>query len=398
MTCCSTLNNVPIRVFLRPSPIIMFSTSTTNDYPFNSYDVTITFRSIEDMPKINTNLYSNVYFTAKIDDRISMTSTHQPLTSIVRWDNEEWSVLKVPSNAKLIVNVSCTDEDSIVNEQLGNFEIHNFVNYNAPSDGHVVAGTFGQYNGRFHLTVRSTKSSNETLQLPCCIFDGPCRYSRHESLTVDRFTKRPTNGVSSTWKVQLRRIPYFFPPNQHPPLKPQSRPMYESYTTKMVQQQVPQGQLTSADDLWKSIFFDKSIQNIKPRIFTYIIDDHVWQFSETGYRFFTTVATKHTVLADHSDCIRYAGEFHIRPKFGWSRVNDDWEIVFDNASGTFSPNSDLLVNLKDLMLFNFPGLNIVTYDYKNPLLRDSIEQLEMNIRRFDRKKTTTNDRFNFSFT
>ncbi|CAF0807429.1 unnamed protein product [Adineta ricciae] len=378
--------------------MIMFSTSTTDDKPSDCYDVTITFRSIEDIPKTNTNLYSNIYFTAKIDDRISMTSTHQPLTSIVKWDKEDWNVLKVPSNAKLMVNVFCTDEDSIVNEQLGNFEIYSIVNYNAPGDGHTITGTFGQYNGRFHLTVHSTKSSNETLQLPCYTFDGPCRYSWHESLTVDRFTKRPTNGISSTWKVQLRRIPYFFPPNEHPPLKPQSRPMYESYTPKMVHQQIPQGQLTSADDLWKSIFFDKSIQKIKPRIFTYIIDDHVWQFSETGYRFFTTVATKHTVLADRSDCIRYAGEFHIRPKFGWSRVDDDWEIVFDNASGTFSPNSDLLVNLKDLMLFNFPGLNIVTYDYKNPLLRDSIEQLEMNSRRFDRKTTTTNDRFGFSFT
>ncbi len=32
------------------------------------------------------------------------------------------------------------------------------------------------------------------------------------------------------------------------------------------------------------------------------------------------------------------------------------------------------MNLKELLLFNFPGLNIVTYDYKDPQLKQSVEQ------------------------
>ncbi|CAF4128706.1 unnamed protein product, partial [Adineta steineri] len=87
-------------------------------------------------------------------------------------------------------------------------------------------------------------------------------------------------------------------------------------------------------------------------------------------------------LANWSEYICYAGEFHLRPKFGWTKLNDEWELVFDNASGTYSPNAELLINLKKLLLFNFPGLNITTYDYKDPMLRDSIEQLEIIARRY----------------
>ncbi|CAF3716244.1 unnamed protein product [Rotaria sp. Silwood1] len=102
------------------------------------------------------------------------------------------------------------------------------------------------------------------------------------------------------------------------------------------------GRLTSADDLWKSIFLDRATQKIKPRIYSYVIDVNAWQFGETGYRFFSNSSNKHAVLGNCSEFIRYAGEFHLRPKFGWNRLDDEWELVFDNASGTYSPNADLL--------------------------------------------------------
>jgi hypothetical protein len=37
--------------------------------------------------------------------------------------------------------------------------------------------------------------------------------------------------------------------------------------------------------------------------------------------------------------VRYAGEFHPRPKYGWERWNDEWELVFNNGSGTYSPDA-----------------------------------------------------------
>ncbi len=41
----------------------------------------------------------------------------------------------------------------------------------------------------------------------------------------------------------------------------------------------------------------------------------------------------------------------------------------------------LFIKLKELLSFNFLGLNIVTYDYKNPKLKDIIEHLRLFIER-----------------
>jgi hypothetical protein len=122
------------------------------------------------------------------------------------------------------------------------------------------------------------------------------------------------------------------------------------------------GRLSSTDDLWKLIFFDR-----------------VTQKYQTTCLF--------TQLANHSKSVRYAGEFHLRPRFGWNRINDQWEIVFDNASGTYSQNGALFVNLKKLLLFNFPELNIITYDYKDPMLKKSLEQLQFATKKY--KHSTT---------
>ncbi|CAF2393674.1 unnamed protein product [Rotaria sp. Silwood2] len=122
---------------------------------------------------------------------------------------------------------------------------------------------------------------------------------------------------------------------------------------------------------------NKTEQRIKPCIYTYIIDDYTWRFSETGNKFFADFASKHALLANASEYVHYAGEFHPRPKLGWDRSDSEWELVFDNASGTYSPSPDLFTNLKKLLLFNFPGLNVVTYDFRDPLLKESIQKLKL---------------------
>ncbi|CAF4867032.1 unnamed protein product, partial [Rotaria sp. Silwood1] len=148
------------------------------------------------------------------------------------------------------------------------------------------------------------------------------------------------------------------------------------------------GQITNADDLWKLVFADRTTQCIKPCIYTYVIDDNTWRFSETDVQFFADLASKHALLANGSEYVRYAGEFHPRPKYGWDKCDDEWELVFDNGSGTYSPNPDLLINLKELLLFNFPGLNIVTYEYKDPRLKESVTQLKREMEKYKHNTTT----------
>jgi len=152
--------------------------------------------------------------------------------------------------------------------------------------------------------------------------------------------------------------------------------------------------LTNADDLWKLVLSERTTQCIKPCIYTYVIDDNTWRFSETGHRFFTDFASKHALLANCSEYVRYAGEFHPRPKYGWNRCDDEWELVFDNGSGAYAPNADLLVNLKEFLLFNFPGLNVVTYDYKDPRLKESMELLKVAMGKYNHITPTLNQLVN----
>ncbi|CAF3655125.1 unnamed protein product [Rotaria sordida] len=209
---------------------IPFSTSSVYDDLPDAYDVVIIFHSAEDLPKMNIVRYANPYFVAKIDHQISFT-------------------------------IYDKDDEKIIGNYIGEFEVLNIINYQAPSDGHIIVSSSGQDNGRFHLSIHSKKSSNESQQLPRYTFDGPCRYSRHDSLAVDRFAMSNTDCIHSTWTIQLRRISFFFPSDER---------------------QQWNRQYKSAQDI-----FDKETQQIKPRLYNYIIDDDTWQFIETSIRFST---------------------------------------------------------------------------------------------------------------
>ena len=306
----------------------------------------------------------------------------------------------LPMNTKLSVSIYDKDDKKIVDDCIGEFEILDMINYQAPPDGHVIIGSFGRHNGRFRLSIHATKSSNESQQLPRYTFDGPCRYSRHDSLAVGGRTTHNADCNYSIWKIQLRRISFFFPSDERQQWNrqyKQARDIFGNYPISLAANGIlnertlkynESGRLTSADDLWKLILSDRATQQIKPRVYNYIIDDNTWQFSEIGDRFSTHSEYKHVLLANYSEDIRFAGEFHLRPMSGWNRLDGEWELVLDNASGTYSPAADLLVNLKKLLLFNFPGLNVITYDYKDPMLTESMEQLEFAAAKYRRNIKT----------
>jgi hypothetical protein len=213
---------------------------------------------------------------------------------------------------------------------------------------------------------------------------------------MGRLTMLNTEQIYSTWKINLRRISVFFHPydrqywNRHYRIAQtifngSFRSIAKQNSFKLTHKLLygrtlknnESGRLTNADDLWKLIFFDDRTQRIRTKFFTYIIDDNTWRFSETGEGYFTDYASKHALHANCSEYVRYAGQFHPRPRFGWDRCDDEWELVFDNWSGTYAPSLDLLKNLKDLLEFNFPGLNVVVHDYKDPLLKESMENLKL---------------------
>ncbi len=218
------------------------------------------------------------------------------------------------------------DDKKLADDYIGQFIIRDLINYNPPPQGHKILGAFGQYNGCFHLSVESMKSSADTKQLPRYIFDGSCRYFPHESSAIGRLTMLNTNCIYSTWKIQIRRISFFFPPDQRQYWNRQYKSDYPlslalKNTIKLAHKTLyrrtlkhnENGRLNNTDDLWKGVFLDKISPCIKPCVYTYVIDDNTWRFSQTGAQFFTDFASKHALLANCSESVRYAGEFHPRP-------------------------------------------------------------------------------------
>ena len=319
-----------------------------------------------------------------------------PNTASPKWNDQEWFVRNIPSTAKLSITVYDKDDKKPKDDYVGKFEILNVMNYEAPPDGHVILGHLNRSCGRFHLSIDAVKSDSESQKFPHYTNDSRCRYSRHDDIVVGKFTKLNDDRVYSTFEIQLRRIPYFFRQHElqywnqdyksanmifgkHPTalttknaIKLAHRVLY-GRTVKYNED----GIINNADDLWKLVFIDRKTQRIKPCVYTYMIDDNSWRFSETGHKVFTDFASKHALLANGSEYVRCAGEFHPRPKFGWNRCDHEWELVFDNGSGTYAPGENLLEIVKELLLFNFHGLNIVTYHHQDPLLKESLKQLKM---------------------
>lgn len=322
-----------------------------------------------------------------------------PNTATPKWENEKWIVRNIPVNARMTVKVYDKDDDQLSDDYIGQFQILNLVNYHAPPKGHDIIGLFNHHNGYFHLSIHAKESSKESKQLPPYTYDGPCRYSRHDSLAIGRLTMLNTDCVYSTWKIQMRRIDVFFQFHQRQHWNKQYKAaqaifgtcplsLISQSTIKLAHKALygrtlkhsENGHLNNADDLWRLIFSERMTQQIKPCVYTYVIDDNMWRFSETDVQFFADFASKHALLANCSEYVRYAGEFHPRPKYGWEHWNDEWELVFDNGSGTYSPDPELLTNLKELLTLNFPGLNIVTYDFNDPRLKSSLEELKQAVK------------------
>ncbi|CAF2528768.1 unnamed protein product [Rotaria sp. Silwood2] len=359
-------------------------------------DLVIRFLSANDLPKMDLIGICDPYFIAKLDDEISYTSMVISNTLSPQWTDEEWIVRNVPLHAKLTINVYDKDDDSLSDDFIGQFEINDLSNYEAPPKGHCILSSLGRQKGRFHLTIQSTESPESSKKLPRYTFDGPCRYSRHNSSVAGYLTMLNQECIYSTWKINLRRISVFFHSYDRQQWNRQYRIAQTIFsgTPRAIAKQNAfklahkmlygrtiknneSGRLTNADDLWNKIFFDDKTQKIRTCIYTYIIDDSTWRFSETGIGYFTDFASKHALHANCAESVRYAGQFHARPKYGWDRCDDEWELVFDNWSGTYAPHANLLNNLKELLEFNFPGLNVVVYDFKNPSVQESMDDLKL---------------------
>ncbi|KAL0577670.1 hypothetical protein V5O48_004318 [Marasmius crinis-equi] len=382
-------------------------------------DVTIQFIGASGLPKMDVVGSADPYFVAKLENRISFVSTVKVDTLTPVW-NEVWRVKNVPTTADLHVEVLDKDLGTPHDDYIGKFKVSV-----APGAKEVeIEGPLFRRNNRgtFWLKIETTPSSNKEYPY---LFDGPIRYSRHSSPTVGLFTNSTnTNGrLYSTWKMYIVGVRVHFQDHyQHwnkdykaaqsifqgpasiavrAPIQAGHRMLYARSTYNGF------GNIENRDDLilllrtelnriaWEETKLTKEesrlarssspgpfAKRVKPAVYTYIIsaEDESFRFSETGAAFFVDFASKHALHANCAENVRYSGEFHPRPKGGWEAFSDntsdenvEWELVFDNNSGTYAPDKALLPNLKALFEQNFPGFNIFALDRDDEELTSSRE-------------------------
>lgn len=224
----------------------------------------------------------------------------------------------------------------------------------------------------------------------------------------------------STWKVHLKGIPKFFGDTHQHWLEsyPNAQKIFEG--PKIVRASIRSahrilyarstmnefGLIKNADDFWRELApqeratDDASLSSnptrhedpnthplwrVKPALYTYIIgNDDMLRFSETGAAFLADFASKHALHSGCAETVRYSGEFHARPlvEGGWAGLvrhaesdRVEWELLIDNASGTYGPNKELLPKLKETFEHNFEGIRVLALDFKDDELKRSKEEL-----------------------
>ena len=124
---------------------------------------------------------------------------------------------------------------------------------------------------------------------------------------------------------------------------------------------------------------NNGIRRGRRRLYTYVLMEQKLYFSETSANFFKDFLSKHSVHSNAKDKVRYAGEFFVleansstNNNVNYSLQNSSvtagelkYKLIIDNNSGTYSPSSEDLPLLQQVLKNNFPGLIVEALDYKS---------------------------------
>lgn len=130
------------------------------------------------------------------------------------------------------------------------------------------------------------------------------------------------------------------------------------------------GALSTASDLGRLLHGDRlkkdPEQDLTMIVFTYSIVPKGMYFSETGAAFFQDFMSKHAMHANRATEVMFSGEFRL---FQDSH-HQDWTLMIDNNSGTYSPKKEDLPKLKEIFQRNFLDLVVIGLDHEDDRLKE----------------------------
>ncbi|KAG8700412.1 hypothetical protein FRC11_012958, partial [Ceratobasidium sp. 423] len=382
----------------------------------DALDLEIRFISAQGLPRMDmVGAGCDPYFRAEIDGAISYTSRALPNTLNPEW-HEFWRVRNVPSLAILKVKVYDKDENQYMDDYVGRFKITD-VYVGGMRDVPIVSllrknhGTFqiehwnreyraaqAIFSGPLSLTVRAPIIAGHRLLYARTTANRTGILHNSEdfwSLFRARVDERQGQGLARLMGVNLDAgvqktcpvcgksesdIHSMECTGNHLPDNIPGEPGARTNTS--TGGRVPaNAEFGAVVSLASPVGPHEHVQRIKPAVYTYIIDEDTFRFSETGAAFFVDFASKHALHSSCAETVRYAGEFHPRPSCGWANFDDsiadhevNWELWIDNGSGTYAPPADMLDNLRKLFEYNWPGLTVRTFDFRDEAQKKSIQE------------------------
>ncbi|KAL4088204.1 hypothetical protein PRIC1_012630 [Phytophthora ramorum] len=218
---------------------------------------------------------------------------------------------------------------------------------------------------------------------------GPVRYSVHSSVGAGLLSMLTSNDdrlESLAYRVQLHNIPEFLPTEHEwnknyptiqrifSPDHPESPILRQAILAQhaVVYSHGPEnthyGSISSPADFFKLIHDGR--RQDKPVLYTYVITNKGWYFSETGADFFKDMLSKHMLHSGAAFSVLYAGEF---------RVDNDTpgepKLIIDNNSGTYAPPMEDLPHVKALLENNFPGIECEALDQHEEALQQARKEI-----------------------
>lgn len=208
---------------------------------------------------------------------------------------------------------------------------------------------------------------------------GPVRYSVHSSIAAGLMTMSTSNNAkieSLAYHIQLHNIPLFLAKNyewnkDYPTIQrifssdyPESFVLRQAIMTQhaVIYTHGPNkskyGAISAPADFFELIHHGRRQGN--PVLFTYVITQNGWYFSETGATFFKDMLSKHMLHSGAAFSVLYAGEFRVD-----DHLFGEPKLVIDNDSGTYAPPKEDLPRLVALMENNFPGMAVEAVDREN---------------------------------